>query len=413
MKTIKKVVYFAAILLTALWASPVMAGEVVIGFSGPLSGVAAEYGQDVANGIELAVNEINKSGGFNVAGKTYKFKLEKLDDRIDTTLAVNNARRFRSNGAIAVFNAVFGTSAAIMKINEEKDHEFLLLAFTSTPRITDIGNKLTIVFPGSFSSMVEISANWAMSRNWKNCAMVVTIGPYGEEWRNVFRTIWERRGGTITVDRPANYYTETDFSPQLTSALATKPDVMLIGGPSSTTALVIEQARTMGYKGGFILIDQAKIDYIVTVLKGTELLGNSIGSAGAGIPSRPGQDFAPRYRAAYKRAATAESSFNFTMVHALARALAAAGTTKDVYKIRAAFPKAFPLYASKYPMEAYGINEVGRVLVTTGTQTVTDGKLDKPEIYFWWPITQKEYEAVEKTSQIDRSIPRRWLKTDK
>jgi len=413
MRCIKKFICFAVMLLAVHWAAPVMAGEVLIGFSGPLSGVAAEYGQDVANGIELAVNEINAGGGFKVAGKTYKFKLEKLDDRIDTTQAVNNARRFRSNGAIAVFNAVFGTSAAIMKINEEKDHEFILLAFTSTPRITDIGNKLTIVYPGSFSSVVEISANWAMSRDWKKCAMVVTIGPYGEEWRNVFRTIWERRGGTITIDQPANYYTETDFSSQLTSALATKPDVMLIGGPSSTTALVVEQARTMGYKGAFIFIDQAKIDYIINVLKGPELLGNAIGSAGAGIPSRPGQDFAPRYRAAYKRAATAESSFNFTMVHALARALTAAGTTKDVYKIRAAFPKAFPMYATKYPMEAYGINEVGRVLVTTGTQTITDGKLDKPEIYFWWPKTQKEYDAVEKTSQIDRSIPRRWLKADK
>ncbi len=414
MKLLRKIIYAVTIPCVALWSATVLAGnpEIVIGFSGPLSGVAAEYGQDVVNGIELAVNEINAAGGIMVAGKKYNFRLEKLDDRIDPTQAVTNARRFKSNGAIAVFNAVFGTSAAMMKINEEKGNEFLVMSFGSTPRITDLGNKLMVVAPGPFNSAVEISANWAMSRGWKKCAMVVTIGPYGEEWRNVFKPIWEKKGGIITIDKPANYYTETDFSAPITAALATNPDVMLIGGPSSTTALVIEQSRMMGYKGAFIMIDQAKLDYVVKVLKDPAIIGNLIGSPGAGIPSRPGQDFAPRYRAAYKRAATAESSFNFTMVHILARAIAAAGTTTDVYKIRAAFPKAFPMYATKYPMEAYGIMDNGRVLVMTGTQTITNGKIDKPEMYVWWPKTRKEYEAIEKTSQIDRSIPRKWLQAE-
>jgi branched-chain amino acid transport system substrate-binding protein len=409
MKHFKSII-FAAIMLSAISAAAgAQSTEIVIGFSGPLSGVAAEYGQDVANGIELAVNEINAAGGITVAGEKYNFRLEKLDDRVDPTQAVNNARRLRSNGAIAVFNAVFGTSAAMMKINEEKGNEFLVVSFGSTPRITDLGNKLMVVAPGSFVSAAHISANWAMSRGWKKCAMVVTIGPYGDEWRNVFRPVWEKKGGTITIDKPANYYTETDFSAPITAALATGPDVMLIGGPSSTTALVIEQSRMMGYKGAFILIDQAKLDYVVNMLKGTKIIGNMIGSPGAGIPARPGQDFTSRYRVAYKRAATAESSFNFSMVHALARAIAAAGTTTDVYKIRAAFPKAFPMYATHFPMEAYGIMDNGRVLVMTGTQTITDGRMDKPQMYVWWAKTQKEYEEIEETSQIDRSIPRRWL----
>jgi len=82
--------------------------------------------------------------------------------------------------------------------------------------------------------------------------MVVTLGAYGDEWRQGFREYWEKRGGVITADKPANYYTETDFSSPLAAAIATKPDVMLIGGPSATTALVIEQARSMGFKGWFL-----------------------------------------------------------------------------------------------------------------------------------------------------------------
>ena len=36
----------------------------------------------------------------------------------------------------------------------------------------------------------------------------------------------------------------------------------------------------MGYKGGFIMIDQAKQDYIAKLLKGTKVMENLIGTAG-------------------------------------------------------------------------------------------------------------------------------------
>ena len=42
--------------------------EIVIGYTGPISGVAAEYGQDCVNGIEMAINEINPAGGITVKG---------------------------------------------------------------------------------------------------------------------------------------------------------------------------------------------------------------------------------------------------------------------------------------------------------------------------------------------------------
>lgn len=409
MKRMKHFFAAAGAVLLIAAGGPSMAQDIVIGYSGPLSGLAADYGQDAYNGIELAVNEINAAGGVTVAGKKYKFKLERLDDMANPTQAANNARRFRANGAIAVFNPVYNTAAAMMKFNEEKGNEFLVLAFTSTPRITETGNRLLLVAPGSFTSLVEISAQWAMEKGWKKCAMLVTIGPYGDEWRSVFRKVWEKRGGVIAADKPANYYTETDYSAPITAALAGGPDVLLIGGPSDTTALMIEQCRQMGFKGGFILIDQANIDYIAGVLKGTKLLGNLIGSAGAGIPSPQGRAVGARFREAYKKTANPISTFNFAFVHTLARAITAAGTTTDVYKIRAAFSKAFPMYITDFPMEVYGVTSSGRLLVTTGTQTITNGKMDKPEIYFWWPKTREEYEAVEKIARIDRSIPRKWL----
>src|SRR5208337_2602272 len=159
-----------------------------------------------------------------------------------------------------------------------------------------------------FTTYVDIFSSWALKRGYKKCAIVCTLGAYGDEWRSAFKAAYEKKGGKISIEKPANYYTETDFSAPLTAAMATKPDCMLIGGPSASTALVIEQARQMGYKGAFILIDQAKQDYIEKILKGTRLMGNLIGTAGVLSlpPTMASSTFDKNYTQVYKRMVTWE-----------------------------------------------------------------------------------------------------------
>lgn len=151
-RTFVGVMLFLVVALVTAWPAAESwaqaAKEVVVGYTGPLSGVAAEYGQDCANGIEMAVNEINAAGGITVKGQKYQFKLVKLDDMVDPTKAVNNCRRLRDQyKAPAVFNPVFNTIAPMAKINEEKGNEFLIMAYTSTPKAIDIGNKLLAAIP--------------------------------------------------------------------------------------------------------------------------------------------------------------------------------------------------------------------------------------------------------------------------
>ena len=56
-----------------------------IGLSGPLTGSAAQYGNGVKNGAQLAVDEINEAGGVN--GIKLEFKME--DDEADAEKAKN------------------------------------------------------------------------------------------------------------------------------------------------------------------------------------------------------------------------------------------------------------------------------------------------------------------------------------
>ncbi len=384
--------------MAVFFCSGAWAEEVVIGFTGPLSGPAAQYGKDNVAGLEMAIEDINKAGGIEVDGKNYTFTLQTYDDHIDPTAAVNNARRLQArDGARVVFNPVFNTLAPLMEINEQRGSEFLLMAYTSTPAIDKIDNDLTISIPPPFLAYVRAFADIAWDRGWRKGAMVVTLGAYGDEWRELFKEHWEEQGGEILADKPANYYTETDFSSQLTAALATNPDFLLIGGPSDTTALVIEQARDLGFKGGFIMVDQAKMDYIANVSFGGDLskMDKVVGVARTLDigPTDIMEPFHERYVEEYGGEDTSENVLNYAAMRMLAAAMEEAGTVEDPAAIKAAFSEILPMDPEINLVAYMGIRGT-RLLVPGTVQVIENGKYQMSMQNIWWPENKEEFEEV-------------------
>lgn len=395
---------FLAVMLSVFWGTTVaVAEDIVIGYTGPLSGPAMEYGQDCLNGIDMAINEINSKGGIEVKGRRYSFRLEKMDDQVNPEKALRNALKLqKEQKAIAIFNPVTTTILPLMKINTEKSNEFLVMAPSSSPQITEMNNKLMIAISTPFTINNKVMTSLAWEKGWRKCAMVVTAGAYGDAWRKVFGAEWLKKGGTITVDKPTNYYTRTDFAAPLAAALATEPDFMLIGGPSSTTALIVEQARAKGFEGGFVMIDQTKIDAVLQVMEKPLGLEGSISIAMLkDMPSPASVSFIQNYTMNYKKNVTWESVLNYTGMYVLAQAIFVAGTTDNVYAIRAAFPHVFPLLGDKYPLEVYGITPGGRLISPTATQAMRHGKFTQPIIYVWWPKTEKEFRQVKKMTKTN------------
>ncbi len=401
MRKCKGFILMAAVMMAVSWSTAAKAADIVIGYSGPLSGPAAEYGEDCLNGVDLAIQELNAKGGITVKGRNYTFRLEKMDDRADPQTAVNIARQFIAEHKImAIFNPVAHTIASLMKINEEKKDAFLIMGYTSATNINEMGNRLLVTTPMPFTIYVKVKADLAWNRGWRKGAMVVTAGPYGETWRKAFSDQWVKKGGTITFDQPANYYTRTDFAAPLAGALETNPDFLLIGGPSSTTGLMIEQARARGFEGGFVLVEQAKLDVIVKSMEKPLGLEGSIGAAMVtDVPYPDSASFMQRYALNYTRSATWESVINYTAMHALAKAVVAAGTVDDVRAVRAAIPGVFPMLGDEYPIEFFGITPNGRLISAAPVQTVRYGKFVQPQNYVWWPRTQKEFDQVTKLTK--------------
>ena len=409
MRKHNKFILITAMILAITWATISGAAEIVIGFTGPLSGPAAEYGQDCVTGIDMAIRDINTAGGISVGGKNYTFRLEKMDDLVDPTRATSNARKMRKEQkAVAIFTPVATTMIPLMQINLEKGNEFILMGYNSMPQLAQLGNNLMVTMAVPLNMYAKVYADIAWQNRWKKAAMLVTADPYGDTWRKAFGDEWLKKGGVITYSGSTNYYTRTDYAGPLAQALATNPDCMLIGGPSSTTALIIEQARAKGYEGGFILIEQAKLDFIYPLMRKPLLLEGSIGLALIKDVQYPAKvAFSENYKSTYKRPVTWESVAHYASMHALARAIAASGTPDNAKAIRAAFPSVFPMLADKYPAEMFGILPNGTLIYPVLIQSMKYGKFTQAKVYIWWAKTQQEYDAIMKITKAGN--PQIWL----
>lgn len=409
MKQWRSALCLAFVGLLAFWCAVASAEEIVVGFTGPLSGPGAEFGQDCVNGIDMAVKELNAAGGVTVRGKKYTFRLERLDDRIDPTQAKNNTMRFVSqHKALAVFNPITPTLAVMMGIPQNPGSEFIIAAYTSFHAIMDKGHPMLITAVPDFSVYANLMTTQAREKGYKNLAMVVTTGGYGEAWRKAIQHLWVGKGGRVVGDFPANYYTETDFSSYLTAALSKKPDIMLIGGPSSTTVLVVEQARSLGYKGSFILIDQVRADYIIKVLKDPKQMEGSIFVANTmDLPMPATPSFQRNYVAAYKRDITWECVLNYMTMHAIARAVKAADSTKAV-DVRRKIYKALPMLGDQFPVEVYGINDNGTMYLPNVLQSMTNGKLSPVDCMLAFPKSRTEFNKYKSMSKMKHSQNIRW-----
>ncbi|MEX2584737.1 MAG: ABC transporter substrate-binding protein, partial [Gemmatimonadota bacterium] len=245
-----------------------------IGYSGPLSGGAALYGQNVVNGLTIAIEELNATGGIEVNGEQVTFELATLDDRyLPNETATNVRRLLQQSQTPIIFVPHVGGILAVQPMNTREPH-FLLAAYSSDPRILEADNPLTMMIPPRYDSYFEPFVNATMSGYGTRLGLLPTNTSYGRAWTQGVAEEWRRQGGEVLTDHSIDYNTTTDFSGPVTQTLADDPDVILVGGPSQPTALVIQALRQQGFEGGFIVMDQAKFEEMeaidpVSPLEGT------------------------------------------------------------------------------------------------------------------------------------------------
>jgi branched-chain amino acid transport system substrate-binding protein len=352
------------------------AGTVNIGYTGPLSGPAAFYGARTLNGIKMAVEEVNGAGGFEVSGKKYKLNIVSLDDKYLPNEAGANAKRLvTENKTPIIFTPHSGGVFALQVFNQQD--KFIIGAYTSEPKVTEAGNKLTVRIPPGYDGYLQPFTDYEMDKFGKKIAFLPTSSQYGKDWSAKLKPYWEKKGGKVVYNASIDFAKDTDFFTILTNALKTKPDVLFIGGASEPTAKVAKQARELGFKGGFIVMDQAKFDEMKAVTGSYDLLNGSIGvmplvdSDSAAIP-----EFVKKYKEKYKENPGSEAGLNYIGMHAFVEAMKAAGSVDDAEKIRAHMQDGLdklPDFAKIYDIPKIGDDGGFEAALTVAA--VEDGKI--------------------------------------
>jgi len=365
-----------------LTSAPAFAQEVVnIGFSGPLSGGAAQYGKNTLDGLKFAVDELNATG-FEVAGKKVKFEVVALDDKYNPSeTAINFQRLVQQSKTPVVMCPHSGGSYAIQTSNERLNA--LLLSYTSVPKITASGNKLTFRIPPNFETYIKPFVGYAMKKFGKNLAIANADHDYAKAWTALFKPAWEAAGGKIVAENPMSYNKSTDFYSGVSKALANKPDVLFIGGASEPTGLVAKQARELGFKGGFIILDQAKLNEMKPIVGSYAALEGAIGVLPVVDDPQPAvKAFVERWMKVYPgREPGSEATYNYTAMMVTAGAMKLAGTTSDAMAIRGKLEAAIKALPVAQNLASYdGIDANGGSLIDTRVAVIDGGKVKEVKL---------------------------------
>ena len=352
------------------------ADEVNIGFTGPLSGGAALYGENTLEGLRMAAEEINAAGGITVDGEKHTINIQALDDKYSPSqAAVNGKRLVQQYNAPVIFTPHSGGTFAPQAFNERDG--FLVMSYTSVPAVTSKGNKLTVKIPPNFTDYIEPFSRITMDRFGNKLGVANATHDYAKYWTKEFVPVWRELGGEVAAMNPMDYNKSADFYTGVSKVLSEDPDVMFVGGASEPTGLVVRQARELGFKGGFILMDQAKMDEVAKVSGGIKSLEGSVGVVPLDKYENEGAKlFLKKWQEDHNGVATSETAYNYFAMYLIAQAMQEAGTVDDAKAIRAAIASAMDKVSVEHnPYDVDGIDEAGNLGADPQIAEVVDGEV--------------------------------------
>jgi len=349
-----------------------------IGVVAPLSGGGADYGTAFQNGIKMAVVEANKAGGASVGGKTYMVSPVFCDDEFKPDKAVNCGKQLSAQHKVRVIMTPSSLAAfPIMGFNQQEG--FVLMATSQTPKFTKMGNKLVVRFVNNtdrtMGPWVDLLSAYFKKTGQpiSKVATMVVNTELGKTWADNFTTAWKRREGAAVVGTASYNANDTDFYPQLSTLLPNEPDAVVLTTVCQPSAIVIKQARELGFKGPFIQSAACSGEEIMKLLPFEQVNGTifEIGSWGVDTPAIDA--FKKAYQATFNVSPQAISGEGYDGARWVIKAVEAAGTVDDATRIRAAMPGALAGIKNMFNMA--NLDEKGDVDFPMFVGVVTDGKI--------------------------------------
>jgi branched-chain amino acid transport system substrate-binding protein len=218
--------------------------EIVIAVAGPMTGQYASFGEQMQRGAEMAVKDLNASGG--VLGQ--KVKLMVGDDACDPKQAVAVANKFVSDNVVFVAgHFCSGSSIPASKVYTEEG--ILQISPASTnPKLTEEGGDNVFRTCGRDDQQGIVAGNYLADKyKGKKIAFLHDKTAYGKGLADETKKQLNKRGIKETMYEA---YTagEKDYSAIVSKMKAGGVDLFYVGGYHTEAGLLIRQAHEQGYR---------------------------------------------------------------------------------------------------------------------------------------------------------------------
>jgi branched-chain amino acid transport system substrate-binding protein len=347
---------FAKVLMASTLVAGILAGcsgakesssgsdknSIKIGVNLELSGGVASYGESLEKGIDIAVAEINKSGGID--GK--KLDVIKVDNKSDAAEATSAAIKLTSQDKVTAIIGAATSGDTVAQAQIANDTKTVLLTPSGTsPNVTvgDNGKVNEFVFRTSFIDPFQgtVAANFATKElKIKKAAIFAdSASDYAKGLADSFKKTFESKGGKVVAEE-AYVGKDTDFRSTLTRIKAKNPEFIFIPGYYEEVGLIIKQARELGITVPFMGADGWDSPKLVE-LAGAGALNNTFitNHYSSEDPDKAIQKFVTTFKG--KNDGTSPNAFNalgYDTIYLLKDAIERAGST-DSSKIKDALAK--------------------------------------------------------------------------
>ncbi len=331
----KKIRLFSFVAAFMLMGNATAQEELKIGGIGPLSGGGTAWGLALQRGVQLAVDDVVKSGGLKVGGKTYMPKLVMIDDQYTSA-----GGRLAADRLVNVEKAKFiigpiGSPSVLSAVAVTTPAQVLMLSngFSAAILKNDAKSPFNFRAMGSTVEFGPAMVKW-YRQNYPAAKKVALIAPNDAVGQSVvpqLEAYYKEAGFEVwkeLYDRGSK-----EFTPLLTRMISQNVDLLdLNSNAPGEAALLLKQARQAGFKGKIWQVGGPSVDEIIEI--GGPLAEGFISLNVFDFEQPEAKNFMKLFREKYGNSAlNAQTPIWYNATRIMFEAIRRAGTT-DVVKVR-------------------------------------------------------------------------------
>jgi branched-chain amino acid transport system substrate-binding protein len=239
----------AGVAAAVLGAVPALAQPIVIGVSTAQTGPAATAAEWELWGVNLAVEEINASGG--VLGR--KLEILVMDNKCNPSEAVNVANKLVEAKVVAIEGAHCSSGhLASMKIIQDAKIP-MITGIASNPQITTLsgkgGNDYAFRISASDAGMMQaLGIYLANKKPFKTVAIVAEDSDFGRGGSDAFKAAVVTKAGLEVVSTDIHPQNTPDFTSILTRLQQRRPDAIATFSLGGDSLNFLRQAMQIGVR---------------------------------------------------------------------------------------------------------------------------------------------------------------------